>query len=67
MDFDVVSNLINTTVFPIAMCVLLYFHTQKNNELHKQEIDTITKSINENTIVLTQLIDKLDMIVKERD
>lgn len=46
--------------FPIAMCLLLFWYVTKKDEAHKQEMDKMSEAINNNTIVMQKLLDKLD-------
>ena len=48
-----IINLINTCVFPIAMCILFYM--QNNTQLEE-----FTNALNENTKAITKLSEKLD-------
>lgn len=67
---DIVS-LISGVGFPIVACMAMaYFFAKVNdnyrndikemNALHKAEMDAMTDAINNNTIVLQKLIDKID-------
>lgn len=60
MDMAVITNLIGTLGFPIVMCLMLYNRMNKQDELHKEEMQKLTESLNNNTIALTQLTSKLE-------
>lgn len=45
--------------FPIACVVALFWQNTKLNEQHKQETTTFTTAINNNTVALTELKDKI--------
>lgn len=75
MDANTLITLIGSLGFPIVACIgMAWFFSKANdnyrndikesNQLHKQEMDTMTEAINNNTLVLNRLIDKLD---KEND
>lgn len=64
MDLNSITQIISTVGFPIAMCLMLFWYIKDMNEKHKDETDKFTQALNENTIVLQKLCDKLDM---ERD
>lgn len=66
---DIVS-IITTVGFPIACCVAMGYYvkyvTDKNreqiadmNRQHKEEMSTITSALNNNTVALQKLSDKL--------
>lgn len=59
MDYTVIMQTIGSLGFPIAMCLAMFFYMIKQNELHKTEIDRITEALNNNTIALNRLHDKM--------
>lgn len=70
MANDVVQ-IISTLGFPIAMCVgacffIKYQFDTSNKQMedlrkeHKEEIKQMTEAINNNTLVIQKLVDKLD-------
>lgn len=60
MDYSVIVNLIGSLGFPIVMCLMLFFRLNKQDEQHKEEMNKLTESLNNNTLALTQLASKLD-------
>lgn len=54
-----VVNLISNLGFPIACVVALFYLLNKQREEHKEECSKFTEAINNNTIALTKLADKL--------
>ena len=59
MDFSQAIQLIGSLGFPIVMCLMMYYRMDKQDENHKQEMDKITESLNNNTIALTKLTERL--------
>ena len=59
MDVGVITQLIGSLGFPIAMCVAMFWMLFKQSEQHKSEMDKITEALNNNTIALTKLATKL--------
>lgn len=68
---DILSA-ITTVGFPIVMCLAMCYYILKVNdqhtkdilslnEKHQQEISDITTAINNNTIAIQKLCDKLDL------
>ena len=66
-----VLQIINTVGFPIAMCIFLCWYvkdtTDKNrneiekiNEEHRQEVKEITKALENNTLALSKLCEKIE-------
>ena len=71
MDFNTIIAAISSLGFPICACIFLGIYVKSTNENyradlkemsanHKTEMDKITEAINNNTLVVQKLIDKLD-------
>lgn len=58
-----VSTLISTLGFPIGMCLIMCYYINKINDAHKEETDKFADALNNNTVVLQKLCDKLDTAV----
>lgn len=61
------SALISTLGFPIAMCLIMCYYINKINDAHKEETDKFAEALNNNTVVLQKLCDKLDSEVSVND
>ena len=61
------STLISTLGFPIAMCLIMCYYINKINDAHKEESDKFAEALNNNTVVLQKLCDKLDSEVNVDD
>lgn len=61
------SALISTLGFPIAMCLIMCYYINKINDAHKEETGKFAEALNNNTLVLQKLCDKLDSEVKVSD
>lgn len=65
MDFiDGVMQFIKELGFPIACVVALFWQNTHLNELHKEEMAKITDALNNNTMALIELKDKIGGIQK---
>lgn len=71
MDINSIASLIGTLGFPIvACCAMAYFFARVNDNYrsdikemqanHKEEIAGMTEAINNNTLVIQKLVDKMD-------
>ena len=71
MDWNVFMQAVTTVGFPIVMCAAMAYYVKyttdkhrdeiaKLNEQHKQEMLDIIKAVDNNTIALTKLCEKLD-------
>lgn len=59
MDINTITSFVSTVGFPIAMCVYMTYTLQKQTETHKQEIDELRNTIENNTIAITKLVENL--------
>lgn len=55
---DIVS-IISTVGFPIALTLILLRYIYDINNKHKEEIDKMSEALNNNTIAITKLLDRL--------
>lgn len=71
MDFNSIAQIIGTLGFPIvACCAMAYFFARVNDNYrndikeiqanHKEEIAGMTEAINNNTLVIQKLVDRMD-------
>lgn len=56
MDFSAVSQLISSVGFPIAACVALFWQMNKESTQHKEEMNALKESLNQNTLAITKLV-----------
>lgn len=56
MDFSTVSQLISSVGFPIAACVALFWQMNKESTQHKEEMDALKESLNQNTLAISKLV-----------
>lgn len=56
MDFATISQLISSIGFPIAACVALFWQMTKESERHKEEMNALKESLNQNTLAITKLV-----------
>lgn len=54
------ATLISTLGFPIGMCLIMCYYINKINDTHKEETDKFSEALNNNTVMLQKLCDKLD-------
>lgn len=60
MDVNAITTIISTVGFPIAMSIYMLYTLQKMNENHRTEIDNLRQAIENNTIAIVKLVEKLD-------
>jgi len=68
MDINPVVTIISQFGFPIGISIILMwyiYHTteeqKKERDNHKQEIDKLSEAVNNNTLVMQKLIDRLEV------
>ena len=60
MTVQDISTIISTLGFPIVACGALFWSNLKTSDHYTQTIDAMRKTIEDNTLVTKQLIDKLE-------
>ena len=50
----VISELVQSIGFPIAMCILLFMQMNKQTEKHSEETKVLADSLNNNTTALSE-------------
>jgi len=60
MEINVILQAISTVGFPIVVAGAMFWKMNKQDEVHKEELNKVTEAITNNTIALTRLIDKLN-------
>lgn len=63
MDVNAITQLISNIGFPVAVCLICFWYINKQSEEHKAEIDELTKALNNNTLVMQRLADRLSQEV----
>lgn len=65
MDAQVIGQLIASLGFPIVAAAAMFWMVNKNEERHKDEIDSMRKTVEENTSVLTSLKDLIQLLINK--
>ena len=60
MEFNDIITAICTVGFPIVAYGALFWYVLKKDTEHKTEVEKMTEAINNNTIALTKLIERLE-------
>ena len=60
MDANTIIQLVGSLGCLIVMCGALFWRMVKSDEQHKEEMDKLSVALNNNTIAITNLSDKLD-------
>lgn len=64
MDIQPIITAISTVGFPIVICLIMVYINETQDKRHNDEINTLKSSLENNTIAITKLIEKLDSVGK---
>lgn len=59
-NISILEEVISTMGFPIVVCGVLFWYIWKTQKAHTEEVDKLRESIDNNTIILTKLLERLD-------
>lgn len=59
MDWNAIIQIVQSLGFPVAACVALFVRMGHQDELHREEVEALKKSLDENTNILTRLYEKM--------
>ena len=60
MDVNSITTAISTLGFPIVMCGAMFWYMLKEKDSHKEEMNSVTEALNNNTLILQKLCDRLE-------
>lgn len=60
MDLNVVTQLIGSLGFPIVACIALFYQNSKQEDRHREEMEKLSDAVNNNTLAITQLTEKIN-------
>jgi hypothetical protein len=60
MDVNAIAALVSSVGFPIVACGALFWKMNKDNEQRTAESNKLSEAINNNTLAMTRLLDKID-------
>lgn len=59
MDVNMITSLIGTVGFPIVCVIGMAWFVYKQLQTHKEETDKMTEALNNNTKVLSQILEHI--------
>ena len=65
MDVQVIGQLVASLGFPVVAAGALFWFINKQEERHKEELDGVRKTLEENTSVLASLKELIQIIVNK--
>lgn len=69
MDLNTITSLIGSLGFPIACVIAMFWLQVKEREEHKADSEKWSTAINNNTLVMQRILDRLDFngVLKKND
>lgn len=67
MDAQEIVSVIGSLGFPIVMCIIMLKLVFTMEESHKEEVNSLKESLNNNTNVLTKLETMLSIYMKDNE
>ena len=62
-EIQMIQTMISSIGFPIVACIFLYKQNVNQAEQHKQEIDRLSQVIENNTLSITKMYEKMDALI----
>ena len=59
VDIETIINLFSNYAFPVVCVVVLFVMWYRETEKHEAEMDKMTEALNNNTLAMQKLVDKL--------
>lgn len=60
MDASSIVQIIGSLGFPVAACIAVFWYLMRESENHKAEVGKLSEALQNNTLALTKLCDKLE-------
>lgn len=60
MDVNIITTFISNVGFPIACVCALFYSLERERAEHKEEIEKTTTALNNNTLTIQKLLDKME-------
>ena len=65
MDFSTIVNAIGSIGFPIVFCLMMFRYVSEDSKKRNEMFVEMTKAVNNNTLAIQQLADKMDVDIAE--
>lgn len=59
MDVTAIVQVISSLGFPIAVCLICFWYINKLEERHTDEVQKLTDALNNNTLMMQKLCDRM--------
>lgn len=65
-EVEPLLTLIGNYAFPIVACVFLWIKMEKDRDQRREEMGRMTEALNNNTLVIQRLADRLEAVQNDR-
>lgn len=59
MDVSAIVQVVSSLGFPIAVCLICFWYINKLEETHRNEVQKLADALNNNTLIMQKLCDKM--------
>ena len=59
MDATAIVQIVSSLGFLIAVCLICFWYINKLEETHRSEVQKLTDALNNNTLIMQKLCDKM--------
>lgn len=60
-----ITQIVSNLGFPIAITLYLLYYVKELNDQHREEVNELRTAIENNTLIVTKLCDRLDIDVQK--
>lgn len=60
-----IMNAISSLGFPIVCCLIVLYMYWKSDQTHKAEVDKLSEAVQNNTVVMEKILERLEMNTNE--
>lgn len=65
LEFSTIVNAIGSIGFPIVLCIMMFRYVSEDGKKRNDLFVEMTKAVNNNTLAIQQLADKMDIDIAE--
>lgn len=65
--YNTIISSISSIGFPIVCCLIMFKNNQTLQDTHKEEIDKLREVIDNNTLTITKLYERMETLIKGGD
>lgn len=59
MEGVTIFEMVENFGFPVAVCIALFLNNRETNKQYKNALDSLNKTVHENTVAITRLLERI--------